>query len=502
MRRRHRRTVFKEDTFLEENQVILTFIVLVHPPTSNMQASLVNRCNLTNPTARAVMDQGFNSPAAFLKVKAKDIDSLCVHINKNVANVTIPFLSIADLKMYRYWVVLSDRIGTSTTPARYTDEEKTFVENLVSEREAWKEVHPTEPTIPNGLKDLSKWRIFWDRLDSYLTCIHGAAEVSLNYVYRPTEIVTPAIRDVDYATNGEMYYNCTRLSGPHYKADNTRVFEVLKTLTIDGPGWTFIRLFNRTHDGRAAVMALRLQAEGDAATLTRKESAYNAISLTRYSGPMRNFTFSSYVVKHSDAHAELLECGEPMPESRKVSLFMDGISCPRLATGKDIIEGDPVKSGSFQSAQSYLSSLVIRKALTKKTNSGGRDGSRNASEVTTHGKRGGKGGTTGSRGAGGSTRTHSKHGNIPLVDKFYTREEWWDIFDDTDRQVVNGLKGKGNGGNAQRNKVAAAKRRASALAARDEQRNPTEDASTDRSRNPPVGRDAHANKKNKSGEQA
>ena len=109
-----------------------------------------------------------------------------------------------------------------------------------------------------------------------------------------------------------------------------------------------------------------------------------------------------------------------------------------------------------------------------------------------HGKRGGKGGT----------RTHSKHGNIPLVDKFYTKEEWWDIFDDTDRQVVNGLKGKGNGGNSKRNKVAAAKRRASALAARDEERNPTEDASADRSRNPPVGRDAHANKRNKSGEQA
>ena len=189
-----------------------------------------------------------------------------------------------------------------------------------------------------------------------------------------------------------------------------------------------------------------------------------------------------------------------MPESRKVSLFMDGISCPRLATGKDIIEGDPVKSGSFQSAQSYLSSLVIRKALTKKPNSGGRDGSRNASEVTTQGRRG-KGGTNGSRGAGGSTRTHSKHGNIPLVDKFYSKEEWWDIFDDTDRQVVNGLKGKGNGGNAQRNKVAAAKRRASALVARDEQRNPTEDGHADRSR-PPVGRDAHGYKKNKSGEQA
>ena len=78
---------------------------------------------------------------------------------------------------------------------------------------------------------------------------------------------------------------------------------------MDGPGWTFIRTFNKNKDGRGAVMALR----------------------------------------HSDAHSELEECDESMPESRKVSIFLDGISCPRLATGKDIIEGDPTKSASFQS---------------------------------------------------------------------------------------------------------------------------------------------------------
>ena len=105
-----------------------------------MQNSLVNRCNLTNSTARAVMDQGFNNPTAFLKVKVKDIDSLCVHIYKNVANTTIPFLSVADLKTYRYWAILSDQIGTSQLPARYIDTEKAFVENLVLEREAWTEV--------------------------------------------------------------------------------------------------------------------------------------------------------------------------------------------------------------------------------------------------------------------------------------------------------------------------------------------------------------------------
>ena len=281
--------------FSLENQVYLTSIVLVLSPTFTMQNSLVTHCNLTAGTARAVMDQGFNNPRAFLKVKAKDIDSLCNHINKNVPNTTVPFLSIADLKTYRYWVVLSERIGTLQTPALYLDSEKTFVENLVQEREAWKEVHPAEPEVPNGLKDLSKWRTFWDRLDSYLSCIHGAAEISLNYVYRPHTVVTDEIRETDYESNSELYYNCTILSGPHFQADNIRVFELLKTLTIDGPGWTFIRTFNQSKNGRAAVLALRLQAEGDAATLTRKECAYNAISATRYSGPMRNFTFSAYV---------------------------------------------------------------------------------------------------------------------------------------------------------------------------------------------------------------
>ena len=73
-----------------------------HLHASNIQNSLVSRCNLTTNTAGAVMDQGFNNPTAFLKVKAKDIDSLCVHINKNVVNSTISFLSIADLKTYGY----------------------------------------------------------------------------------------------------------------------------------------------------------------------------------------------------------------------------------------------------------------------------------------------------------------------------------------------------------------------------------------------------------------
>ena len=382
------------------------------------------------------MAQGFQTPTDFLKVKDPDIDKLCLHINKNVANATIPYLGVAYLKTYRYWTVLTKRIGTSSSANRYSIAERTFVEELREERAAWLAVHPKEPDLPVGLKDLARWRTFWERTDSYLSVIHGAAEISLSYVYRPHEIVTPEILAKQYARTSDLYYNCTQLSGAHYVADNARVFEVLKSLTMDGPGWTFIRPFNRNKDGRGAIMALRLQAEGDSATLTRKERAYKSIESTQYSGPRRNFTFQQYVVKHSDAHSELEECDEAMPESRKVSIFLDGISCPRLATGKDIIEGDPTKSASFQSAQSYLSSLIIRKNSTKKQG-GGRDNERSVSEVQTS-KRGGGGGGGGK----GNGKQTSKKGNITLEDRYYTREEWFNLLDSDERHIVHQIKNR------------------------------------------------------------
>ena len=405
-----------------------------------MQTSLRDQCNLDLNAARAVLAQGFLLPTDFLKVKDADIDRLCLHINKNVDNATIPYLGIAYLKTYRYWAVLSKRIGASSAPAAYTPEERTFVEELREERAAWLAVHPKEPDLPVGLKDLARWRTFWERTDSYLSVIHGAAEISLNYVYRPTEAVTAETRAVVYPRSSDLYYNCTLLSGAHYVADNARVFEVLKTLTMDGPGWTFIRTFNRTKDGRGAVMALRLQAEGDSATLTRKERAYKSIETTQYTGPRRNFTFQQYVVKHSDAHSELEECDETMPESRKVSIFLDGISCPRLATGKDIIEGDPTKSASFQSAQSYLSSLIIRKDSTKKR--GGGMNERSVSEVQTS-KRGGGSGGGGNKGGGKKT---SKKGNLTLEDRYYTKEEWFNVLDSDERDIVHTMKNRNSSG--------------------------------------------------------
>jgi hypothetical protein len=448
-----------------------------------MQNALINRCGLTAGSATAVISEGFVLPGDFLKCTEKDIDKLCVHISKTVDGVVgsrIPFLSIMSLKTFRYWALTSKRIGLVQNPNHYTEEEKTFIENLQSERVDWHLANPVEPTPPPPLKDLAKWRTFWEKLDSFFTIVRGAGEIPLTYVYRPTEVPTEAMRDAEYGSNDERYYSCTILEGTHYKADNARVFSTLKTLTCDGPGWTFIRSFNATQDGRGAVLALRQQAEGDAATLTRKEQAYNIIQTTRFDGPRRNFTFSNYVEKHSNAHAELFECHEEMSESRKVSLFLDSITDTRLLVGKNIVIGDAVKSASFQATQSYLSALAVR----LKPKAGTRDPNRNVSDVST-----GKGRNTGKGKGKGDGKSFSKKGNLPLKNRYYSSEEWFNILDDSERAIVNKLKGKPAGGAT---RTYDGKRNASSVN-KDEG---LEEPETDNNGVPiPFGRDSH--KKNK-----
>jgi hypothetical protein len=48
----------------------------------------------------------------------------------------------------------------------------------------------------------------------------------------------------------------------------------IQTLVVDGPGWSFIKKFDKTKDGRDGILVLKTQAKGALAKLTRKQAAY------------------------------------------------------------------------------------------------------------------------------------------------------------------------------------------------------------------------------------
>jgi hypothetical protein len=87
----------------------------------------------------------------------------------------------------------------------------------------------------------------------------------------------------------------TALNGTHFELDNRTLYDEFKPLVVDGPGWSFIKKFDRTKNGRGAVLALKSQAEGTSAKLTRKQTAYASLASSTYLGPRKGFTFANYV---------------------------------------------------------------------------------------------------------------------------------------------------------------------------------------------------------------
>jgi hypothetical protein len=214
-----------------------------------------------------------------------------------------------------------------------------------------------------------------------------------------------------YDDHDERLVAMTLLQGDWYALDNHRVYDEFRALVLKGPGWSFIKTFDHLKDGRNAVLNLRRQCEGTSAIQTRKASAYAKISSAKYSGQRRNFTFDQYVEIHQAAYNTLEELDEAVPETKKVTDFLAGITDPRLATAKDLILGDTAKLGDFESCQQYLKTLVYNKAMQDKHE-------RNVSGLQSDQKGDKRGKRKRSNGGSGHKSTND------ISARSYSREEW------------------------------------------------------------------------------
>ena len=119
-----------------------------------MQAALQNHCNLNAAAAAKIINQGYDTPTDLTTLTEEGVKDLVAHINQNVNNVNVPFRAIDGLLNFRYWVILTERMGIATLPADYNQVEKDFVLKVRRDRKAWKLANPNKPTKPKALKDL------------------------------------------------------------------------------------------------------------------------------------------------------------------------------------------------------------------------------------------------------------------------------------------------------------------------------------------------------------
>ena len=86
-----------------------------------------------------------------------------------------------------------------------------------------------------------------------------------------------------------------------------------------------------------------------------------ALRTASYSGPRRNFSFSSYYDRHSTAHIKLLNAKKPMTVEQQIDTFVQGIQC---ATAQSIVvnlAGDRTVRTTFET---YYNAVASRLELS------------------------------------------------------------------------------------------------------------------------------------------
>ena len=106
-------------------------------------------------------------------------------------------------------------------------------------------------------------------------------------------------------------------------------------------------------------------------TLT-KDEAYNLIPTSQYIREKSHFNFEKYLTIHTKAHQDLVDNGEPMPESRKVRDFLDHINCNEMKTRVANVLADEGKSENFITTANYLSFFARKQMSLSETKNRGR----------------------------------------------------------------------------------------------------------------------------------
>ena len=343
-------------------------------------------------------------------------------------NVPFPILLTQKLVVIHFW---RRRLANSGQPINLAEINNQFI---ITQSEAYqlynenkKSKRSTETVVkPDKFMYASKWRVFHDLVKAYLQNVSGSNGIPLAYVIRSQAIPTPG---ATYSNEIEARIASAPLSGVAYSNDNHSVHGIILSLVLDGPGYAFIREHDDTKDGRGAWLDLLAHYEGRAYLDRRKNEVYKTIDSLHYEGEKHTFDFEKFITYHQNAHKDLRAAGEPVPESRKVSVFLNNIYSQNLQLAVAVVRATPNLLNNFTQMTNYLAGIVHG------AKTAGRHSHRSISDVRGGGRFGGRGfrGGRGGRGRGGRGRG-AGGGNesldqevARLAKRRIQRDEWFSI---------------------------------------------------------------------------
>jgi hypothetical protein len=284
---------------------------------------------------------------------------------------------------------------------------------------------------PAEFKAGTKWKSFKEGTIAYLNSIKGTHNIPLAYVIH--EDKAPPLNKVHQSEHHRLI-SITPLLGIEFEEDNRKVFDLLKSWTLNGPAWTWMRAYNATRNGRQAWIALIAHFEADAQRDRVKDQAYAAIASARYFGDGKKFSFDTYVTIHQKSYSDLEKYGEIISEEKRVRDLLTGIkdNSPVTNAAKGTILATPNLRNSFSNAVMHLSTtLQLIPSLQDP---------RNISAFNTVGRfEGGRGRGRNPNGRGRSGRGGRGRGrgrNIYVGS--YTPDQWRKLSPEDKKRVIEG----------------------------------------------------------------
>jgi hypothetical protein len=229
------------------------------------------RIGFTNLAANEIVDQGLQDASALFLLTENDVKQMCKIVRDG--GVVIPFMAQQRLQAFRFWANKRSRLGETVDADMFTlAVAKLYGQKMIAEG-AEKETE-VEVKAPDKFTASSKWFVFKEGFETYLTSQHGRGNIPLSYVIRPLDVFDP---NEIFETDHERIIKSVPLIGPDYVEDNGMVYDLLKGLMLAGPAWPWMQQYDRKRDGRGAWKALMAHYEGSSAINRNKEAAYSSI---------------------------------------------------------------------------------------------------------------------------------------------------------------------------------------------------------------------------------
>jgi hypothetical protein len=427
------------------------------PPTFNDY--LTTTLGITDADLVAALNgQGLTLPRDFVNLTEEDVTKICNNIRKPGGTIPNPALAAPNppanapqtipnpgisvgfvyekrLQMLRYYVAHLVRTQRSFDADQATLNLLATIYALKEEEEGNDKL---KLELPEKLKTVDKIRQSLENIDNYLTRKFGASGLPLMYIVRESVglplidlgLLVPTIHD-DMIARGPH-------TGSVYQADNREVWQVIRHVTHEGPGWSWVSSFALTRDGRSAYLAIKRHYLGESFTARLRSLADQVIETAYYDGKSRAFTFERYCEVLKNAFTDIESTDEVVSENRKVRVLLGGIQDPRLSQAKSQVLATPSLKATFEDSVNFISQFLDeKKSMTTGSAKGGTQISRNISAFSRGGRGRGRGnqrggpGRGGGRGRQGNRGSNSSHnsgrggrGGKYVSDQYYDPAAW------------------------------------------------------------------------------